>query len=80
VRREVRSIHSNGATPPSRGCERPTFVSVRGSCPQITEQEAAADDDDNRYKERFHAALLFLLPERLTVGDSQLRRSPINIY
>jgi hypothetical protein len=53
---------------------------VRGSCPQITEQEAAADDDDNRYKERFHAALLFLLPERLTVGDSQLRRSPINIY
>jgi hypothetical protein len=31
---------------------------VRGSCPQITEQEAAADEDDNRYKEWFHAALL----------------------
>lgn len=44
VRREVRSIHSNGATPPSRGCERWPFVSVRGSCPQITEQEAALTD------------------------------------
>jgi hypothetical protein len=33
VRREVRSIHSNGATPPSRGCGRWPFVSVRGSCP-----------------------------------------------
>jgi hypothetical protein len=59
VRREVRSIHSNGATPQSRGCGRWPFASVRGSCPQITEQEAAADDDDNRYKEWFHAALLF---------------------
>jgi len=44
--------------PTESGLRTLAFVSVRGSCPQITDQKAAADDDDNRYKEWFHAALL----------------------
>jgi hypothetical protein len=80
VRREVRSIHSNATTPPSWGCGRWPFVSVRGSRPQITDQKAAAaDNDDNRYKEGFHAAPLSAagVVDRPTVSSGA---HPNNIY